>query len=84
MQRFDQRHAFEGITYRMCNGVPRYHPPKESGDDSSVNFTCRRLIKLEVFERIWLDDVRAGAKRDLVNLARAFWARFLSVRVNGT
>lgn len=52
-KRTDQRHALDGIIYRMRSGVQWNQLPKEFGDDSSVHRTFQRWIRLKVFDRIW-------------------------------
>jgi len=52
-KRIDQRHALDGIIYRLRSGVQWNQLPQEFGDDSSVHRTFQRWVELKVFDHIW-------------------------------
>ena len=53
-ERIDQRKAFDGVIYRLRNGVQWNHlPAAEYGDDSSVHRTFQRWVKRGVLGRLW-------------------------------
>ena len=51
--RIDQRHALNGLIFRMCTGCQWNHLPKEFGDDLSVYRTFRRWEEKGIFYILW-------------------------------
>jgi transposase len=51
--RFDQRAAFDAISFRLRTGCQSNHLPAEFPDGSSVHRTFQRWVERGVFDRLW-------------------------------
>jgi putative transposase len=51
--RSDERHALDGVIYRMRSGCQWNALPAEFGDDSSVHRAMQRWVRCGLFEHLW-------------------------------